>query len=597
MEGLIGLEVLDAYDGKILTKKPEKKQQIDTPVDLKRKFTAVVESDSGGGSDNEKSKRKRKKQKKKKQIKKVVSNEDSGISENVSEDETDDENVGGKFVMLKNSDNKKKRRKQKKLIKDVEVEVNEVAITVEELEGWNGLGVPQSILKALAENGFKSPTEIQTLTLPAAIMGRRDILGAAETGSGKTLAFGIPVLNGILHLKQRAENGESSNLRSLQTLPTVEEANDSDRDLTPPPEELDDIPMPETDAETEAESGEEDDEGEFKPLYALVLTPTRELAVQVRDHLIKAAKYTGIKIAAVFGGLAAVKQQRLLKACPEIVVATPGRLWELLQEGNRHLNKMDSLNFLVIDETDRMVEKGHFEELQLLLDRLNSDPLKKAQRQNFVFSATLTLVHDLPDYLHNKMGKKKKIVKLTSEQKMKKLIEKLGISQPKIVDITKKTGTAESLTECRIVCELDQKDFYLYYFLQRHPGRTIVFCNSIDCVKRLAQLFSLLACSPLPLHANMIQKQRLKNLERFTKNPMGLLIATDVAARGLDIPNVKHVIHYQCPRTSENYVHRSGRTARANTEGIAILIMEPGEVSNYVKLCRTLGRSKYFFFI
>lgn len=96
-----------------------------------------------------------------------------------------------------------------------------------------------------------------------------------------------------------------------------------------------------------------------------------------------------------------------------------------------------------------------------------------------------------------------------------------------------------------MICQIQQKDYYLYYFIQRHPGRTIVFCNSIDCVKRLSTLFGILQCTPLPLHANMIQKQRLKNLERFRDNSHGLLIATDVAARGLDIPNVDHVIHYQ----------------------------------------------------
>lgn len=148
------------------------------------------------------------------------------------------------------------------------------------------------------------------------------------------------------------------------------------------------------------------------------------------------------------------------------------------------------------------------------------------------------------------------------------------------------------MTESRLLCPIDHKDYHLYYFIQRHPGRTIVFCNSIDCVKRLATLFGLLDCNPLPLHANMIQKQRLKNLERFRDSPTGLLIATDVAARGLDIPNVEHVIHYQVPRTSENYVHRSGRTARANKHGITVMFMEPGEVKSYVKLYKTLERSE-----
>lgn len=247
-------------------------------------------------------------------------------------------------------------------------------------------------------------------------------------------------------------------------------------------------------------------------------------------------------------------------------------------------------SYLVIDETDRMVEKGHFEELKLLIGQLNADPVRKAQRQNFVFSATLTLVHDLPGYIK---GKRQKQAQQTAAQKIHSLIEHLGIVQPKVVDITKSTGTAERLTECRIVCELAHKDWYLYYFLQQHPGRTIVFCNSIDCVKRLGQLFTLLECQPRPLHAHMNQRQRLKNLERFTASESGLLIATDVAARGLDIPNVRHVIHYQVPRTGENYVHRSGRTARASNDGISVMMMEPAEVRDYVKLCRTLKRSEF----
>lgn len=381
--------------------------------------------------------------------------------------------------------------------------------------------------------------------------------------------------------------------------PHKKKRNREERDnWTPPPDEINNFPdfgrdMEENDNETDPKKVL----NASKPLYALVLTPTRELAVQVKDHLVSAAKYTGIKVAAIFGGLAAVKQERVLSKCPEIVVATPGRFWELLIEGNEHLNKLADISFLVIDETDRMVEKGHFEELKHILEKLNADPVKKAQRQNFVFSATLTLVHELPKYLQTKnMGRRHKMEKQTADQKLQTLIDHLGISQPKIIDITPNQltgGTAQRLTECRIACALEQKDLYLYYFLKRHPERTIVFCNSIECVKRLAQLFTLLDCEPRPLHAKMAQRQRLKNLERFTESPTGLLIATDVAARGLDIPNVKHVIHYQVPRTSENYIHRSGRTARANEEGIAVLLMEPGELNDYVKLCRNLKRSKY----
>lgn len=368
---------------------------------------------------------------------------------------------------------------------------------------------------------------------------------------------------------------------------------------TPPPEEINNFPDSTFEQLANNDVVEEENERDSEPLYALILTPTRELAVQVKDHLVTAAKYTDIRVAAIFGGLAAVKQQRILSKCPEIVVATPGRLWELITEGNKHLNKIQNINFLVVDETDRMVEKGHFEELKQILERLNADPIKRVQRQNFIFSATLTLMHELPQYLKMKnVNRKRKLQPQTSEQKIQTLIEYFGISQPKIVDITPKQttgGTAQRLTECRITCSHEQKDLYLYYFLQKHSGRTIVFCNSIDCVRRLTKLFTILACEPKALHAKMAQRARLKNLERFTSSPTGLLIATDVAARGLDIPNVEHVIHYQVPRTGENYIHRSGRTARGKKEGIAVLFMEPKEVHEYVKLCRALNRSKWFF--
>lgn len=473
----------------------------------------------------------------------------------------------------------------------------------------------------MAEKKFLKPTEIQSLTFPAAILGRRDILGAAETGSGKTLAFGIPIINGILQMKSspdkkfyrkavKKDANEKENVAETQKQNQRNKSNQNaaksrankknreDRDnWTPPPEEVGhfgDIVLEES--QNESNGRQENDAGDAKPLYALILTPTRELCVQVRDHLVTAAKYTGIHVAAIFGGLAAVKQERVLAKCPEIVVATPGRLWELIGEGNTHLNKIQNAHFLVVDETDRMIEKGHFEELKQILERLNSDPVRKEQRQNFIFSATLTLMHELPHHLKMRnINRKRKLKPETTEQKLQSLIDYFGISQPKVIDITPTQttgGTAHNLTECRISCSHEQKDLYLYYFIQKHPGRTIVFCNSIECVRRVTKLFTILNCEPRALHAKMNQRQRLKNLERFTHSDTGLLVATDVAARGLDIPNVEHVIHYQVPRTSENYIHRSGRTARANREGITILLMEPSESNVYVKLCRTLKRSR-----
>ncbi|XP_067627290.1 ATP-dependent RNA helicase DDX24 [Eurosta solidaginis] len=616
-EGLIGLEVLEDYDPKLVENAKEKRSRKEKRMDRKahtkkRKLeqtddeesdeadTANVAGEDKGIKKNKKERiaerkailvQKRKEKRLQRKIKRKTT-KGGQVDQDRTESQDDKEYPPNRFALLRpppkddggvNCDNQ---------INETPQLVKSSALSVDELEGWNGLGVPQTILRAIADKGFKSPTEIQAMTLPAAIMGKKDILGAAETGSGKTLAFGIPILTGIMELKaknirsgiRKAPKVKGQKLDDVKKQTLVE-----NRELTPPPEELDFYPTLPTDDEA-SDLEEVDDKG---PLYAVVLTPTRELAVQVRDHLVAAAKYTGINIAAIFGGLAVAKQERLLKRCPEVVVATPGRLWELYQQENPHLSKIEDISFLVIDETDRMVEKGHFEELRSLLKVLNANEDKKHSRQNFIFSATLTLVHDLPEHMQRRnVGKRPKFIKQTPGMKIQSLIEELGISQPKIVDITSSQQTAQTLTECRLICQIDQKDYYLYYFLQRHPGRTIVFCNSIDCVKRLATIFGLLECAPLPLHANMIQKQRLKNLEKFRDNVNGLLIATDVAARGLDIPNVEHVIHYQVPRTSENYVHRSGRTARANKNGITVMFMEPGEVKNYVKLYKTLDRTE-----
>jgi len=413
---------------------------------------------------------------------------------------------------------------------------------------WQELGVPQPLLKALEENNFNEPTPIQRLTLPASIFGRKDIVGAAETGSGKTLAFGIPIINGILEGREREENND-----------------------------------------------EDDEEDKHNDLKALILTPTRELAVQIKNHLDKVGKYTNIRVVVIVGGLAPQKQERLLASKPEIVIATPGRLWELVQ-GNDYLANLNKVRFLAIDETDRMVEHGHFQELTGILGVLNQESSSRTTaRQNFIFSATLSFTHEPPKRIFQKgKGGKKPEKKLTADQKLKNIMELVGISNEnvKIVDITSGKGTCESLVEMSISCSLEQKDYYLYYFFLCHPGRTIVFCNSINCVRRLVNLFYLLKCEPLALHSEMVQKTRLRNLERFTENDKGILIATDVAARGLDITNIEHVIHYQVPKTAESYIHRSGRTARAFKGGLALVLIEPAETSSFWNISKSLGRDE-----
>ncbi|CAL8272775.1 unnamed protein product [Merluccius merluccius] len=410
-----------------------------------------------------------------------------------------------------------------------------------DMKAWNDLFVPAPVLKALCDLGFSSPTPIQALALPSAIRDHMDIVGAAETGSGKTLSFAIPMIHTILEWKKGA---------------------------------------PEQDAEQNTSGSR------YQPLLGLVITPTRELAVQVRHHIDAVAKFTDIKTALIVGGMSQQKQSRMLKRQPEIIIATPGRLWELIREGHPHLLSLRHLKCLVIDEADRMVERGHFAELESMLEMLSTTYFNP-KRQMFVFSATLTMANSIPSRV---LQKKKR---LDQRSKLEVLMQKVGIkSKPKVIDLTRKEATVETLTETQIHCVKDDKDFFLYYFLLQYPGRTMVFANSIDCIKRLNCLLVILDCTPLPLHANMHQKQRLKNLERFAERESCVLLTTDVAARGLDIPNVQHVLHYQVPRTSETYVHRSGRTARATKEGLSLLLVSPDDMLNFKKIYKALGKDE-----
>uniref|UniRef100_A0A182K4F4 ATP-dependent RNA helicase n=1 Tax=Anopheles christyi TaxID=43041 RepID=A0A182K4F4_9DIPT len=653
--GFIGLEILENYSGAFVRKEKTKYDKDIGTIDKKKKSKRKrsFDSDSDDSEDSEEEIKSKKKQKKTKKAKPHASadssEDDSGFGEQPKRKkkaanepvpakskrfesesgESADEITAPSFSMLLKppkatqkqqkqkettakkaetavpqvNSNSKKQEKKSKQNNKAETQQNHARSQADsgpepqqkiskqknagksapepystvDYTAWVQLGVSEPIVRALADKGFKVPTEIQTKSLPVAIYGRRDLLGAAETGSGKTLAFGIPMLEGIMRLKKAKQ-------------PVTDDS--SEHEMTPPPEDVD---ITEEDEKVFAEEGRRLDNAsahQDKPLYGLILTPTRELAVQINDHLKAVAKYTDINIATVFGGLATVKQERLLRKCPEIVIATPGRLWELIQSENHHLSKVADIRYLVIDETDRMLEKGHFEELKDLLALINANEEVKKQRRNYIFSATLTMDHEMPDHLKKNVKKSKKVLKQTPGQRMANLIETIGMTDPKIVDLTQDHGTARTLTESRILCQMENKDFYLYYFLDRHPGRTLVFCNSIDCVKRLVSLFDYLNCQPLSLFGSMQQRQRLKNLERFTGNPRALLIATDVAARGLDIPNVDHVIHYQVPKTTENYVHRSGRTARASKEGLTVLLIGPSEVRDYVKLNQDLGRTE-----
>ncbi|VDK86056.1 unnamed protein product [Litomosoides sigmodontis] len=299
-------------------------------------------------------------------------------------------------------------------------------------------------------------------------------------------------------------------------------------------------------------------------------------------------------VASIVGGLSLQKQERILKYVPEIVIATPGRLLALMTSAGADscLSDWSCLQCLVVDETDRMIEKGHFEDLLHILDTIKRNANKKLQ--TFVFSATLTYTHPVPEKRDGVSA-----AKMGTDEKISRLIEITGIRKEKhrIIDITGEKGTARTVVESRVNCNsLLEKDTGLVYLLNRYAGRTLVFTNSVDASRRLHGILKQLDHKPAPLmlHAKMIQKKRLKNLEKFALEENSVLFATDVAARGLDIRDVQHVIHYQVPRTAELYIHRCGRTARATKDGLAILLIDSQDVPYYQRICRNLNREKEF---
>ncbi|THH03666.1 hypothetical protein EW146_g10368 [Bondarzewia mesenterica] len=386
-----------------------------------------------------------------------------------------------------------------------------------------------------------------------------------------------------------------------------------------------------------------------RPLRALVLAPTRELALQVSAHLnvclgtygaghpdVKTedaedeqasfspkgkgkAKSKGeekvkvpvgskapplVSVAAIVGGMSAQKQRRILERGVDVLIATPGRLWDILEDDADLAKDVKSLRFLVLDEADRMIETGHFAELDNILrltqrqfQKDETDPEFNKQSsatdedgdledasandkmQTFVFSATL---------------KKKTSLLRHSLFKPDDLVLRLDFRDPEpdIVDLSPVGGVVSTLKESKIECLSGDKDIYLYYFLLRYPGRSLVFLSAVDGIRRLLPLLELLGLPAYPLHSQLEQRQRLKNLDRFKSHPNAILLATDIAARGLDVPSVDHVVHYQIPRSADVYVHRNGRTARAKRSGFSMLMCGPEERRVVRALLGSLGRQE-----
>ncbi|KAL8645419.1 MAG: hypothetical protein Q9210_006717 [Variospora velana] len=390
-----------------------------------------------------------------------------------------------------------------------------------DVSAWNHFGLPSEILTSLAKLHFARPTLIQSSSIPEILDGH-DVIGKASTGSGKTLAFGIPILEHYLR--------QSHDTRRSRIKPTI---------------------------------------------------------------------------ATLTGGLSLQKQQRIL-ANADIIIGTPGRLWEIISSSKGLMPWLIQTKFLVLDEADRLLSQGHYKELEEILnalDRINDDDqtstpnesapsshIPKQSRQTLVFSATFA-----PSLQSKLSGHQRGSHSSSSTDSLTHLLLRLSFrTTPKFIDVSPLSHVPTSLSEHIVECSALEKDLYLYALLLCHfpASRALVFTNSINSVRRLVPFLQNLGLPAHALHSQMPQKARLRSVERFSgssndqekKEKGSILVATDVAARGLDIPNVSAVLHYHLPRAADTYVHRSGRTARKGLPGASVLICSPEEVQGMRRL-------------
>ncbi|GLB42109.1 putative major facilitator superfamily protein [Lyophyllum shimeji] len=479
-------------------------------------------------------------------------------------------------------------------------DVEDTFDSAELLPEWHQFSLHPLLLKVLYSKGFKSPTPIQAASLPFALADR-DVVGVAQTGSGKTLAYGLPILHHLLS-QPKPKAGTKRQVRALILAPTRELALQVSSHLKACLNPCDvSQPSSEEPQKPVLKEGKLANKGKGKAKAE----PEAPISPKSPPH---------VSVAAIVGGMSAQKQRRILDRGVDVLVATPGRLWDIMQEDDALSREIKGLRFLVLDEADRMIEAGHFAELENILrltfcenkedqiqpefDASSGDDGQEALKeeykdglQTFVFSATLS--KDLQRNVKRKHRPKKKRNEKPAST-LDDLLLRLDFRDPdpEVIDLSPAGGVVSTLQESKIECLSADKDVYLYYFLLRHPGKSLVFLSSIDGIRRLMPLTELLNIKAFPLHSQLEQRQRLKNLDRFSNTPNSVLLATDIAARGLDIPAVDHVIHFQIPRSADAYVHRNGRTARAMRKGFSLFMCAPDEKRAVRALLANLGRQE-----
>ncbi|XP_025095903.1 probable ATP-dependent RNA helicase DDX47 [Pomacea canaliculata] len=350
------------------------------------------------------------------------------------------------------------------------------------------LGVVDVLASACEQLKWKVPTKIQKEAIPVALSGR-DVIGLAETGSGKTGAFALPILQALLQAPQR--------------------------------------------------------------LFALVLTPTRELAYQISEQFEALGSSIGVKCAVIVGGMDMMTQAIMLGKKPHIIVATPGRLVDHLE--NTKGFSLRSVKYLVMDEADRILNMDFESEVDKILKVI------PRERRTYLYSATMT----------------KKVQKL----------QRASLVDPVKVEVSNKYQTVATLQQSYIFIPAKYKDVYLVYILNELAGNSfMVFCSTCANTQRIALLLRNMGFTAIPLHGQMSQAKRLGALNKFKSKDRSILIATDVASRGLDIPHVDVVLNLDIPTHSKDYLHRVGRTARAGRSGKAITFVSQYDVELYQRI-------------
>ena len=349
---------------------------------------------------------------------------------------------------------------------------------------FTSLNLCQPLLDALDEIGYVSPTPIQAQAIPYLIEGR-DIIGCAQTGTGKTAAFALPILDAMA----------------------------KDPWVGP------------------------------RRIRALMLCPTRELATQIHDNIEQYARHLDIRSMAMFGGVSQRPQEKILRRGVDILVATPGRLLDLISQGYVDLSYVQ---FLVLDEADRMLDMGFIRDIRKILAQIPKN------RQSLLFSATIP----------------RSIVDLSRDM----------LYDPVSVSITPESATVEAIEQSLMfVMRSDKRGLLTYIIEEKRPDKVLVFSRTKHGCNRIVRQLGQDGIEALPIHGNKSQGARENALRRFRNGTLQVLVATDVASRGIDVSDISHVINLDLPNEPEVYVHRIGRTGRAGQGGITIAFCDENE--------------------